>query len=276
MKIFRSAEEFKSYSKSLGKTVGFVPTMGALHDGHISLIKRAKKENDFCLASIFVNPTQFLAGEDLSKYPRREEADIRLCELAEVDALFLPSIEEIYKDDEPTIKAGAKKGYMLEGFIRPGHFDGVLTVVMKLLNLSSADRAYFGQKDAQQLVLIKEMAERFFMDVEIIGCETVREKEGLALSSRNAYLGSEQKKASLALSKSLFAVGAAVGAGELEVKNLKERAKKELDAASDVKVDYIAFCDRELNAIERVELKNTIVLVAARVGETRLIDNIWI
>ena len=160
MEIFKSAKDFKNYTKNLEHDIGFVPTMGALHEGHISLIKRAKEENGFCIVSIFVNPTQFLAGEDLSKYPRRIEADIKLCELAGVDALFLPTEEEIYEDDEPSIKAPKNTGYFLEGFVRPGHFDGVLTVVMKLLNISGAKRAYFGQKDAQQLLLIKQMVDR--------------------------------------------------------------------------------------------------------------------
>lgn len=273
MEIFKSAKEFKNYTKNLQGSIGFVPTMGALHDGHISLVKRAKSENDFCVVSIFVNPMQFLAGEDLSKYPRRIEADMKLCELAGVDALFLPTDGEMYDGDEPSIKAPKSTGYILEGFVRPGHFDGVLTVVMKLLNVSSASRAYFGQKDAQQLILIKQMADRYFMDVEIIECPIVREKEGLAMSSRNVYLDETQKKASLAISKSLFAAGAAVGAGELDTVKIEAKMREEL---KELAVEYIAFCDRNLKKQERIELKNSIVLVAAKVGTTRLIDNIWI
>ncbi len=273
MEIFKSAKEFKNYTKSLQGTIGFVPTMGALHDGHISLIKRAKSENDFCIVSIFINPTQFLVGEDLSKYPRRIEADIKLCELAGVDALFLPSEDEMYDNDEPTIKSPKNKGYILEGFVRPGHFDGVLTVVMKLLNLSSATKAYFGQKDAQQLILVKQMVDRYFMDVEIVGCPTVREKEGLAMSSRNAYLDEEEKKAALAISRSLFAASSAVGAGELDIAKIEAKMREELKG---LEVEYIGFYDRNLKKQERVELKNSIILVAARVGTTRLIDNIWI
>ncbi len=273
LKIFESAKEFKNYTKNLHGNIGFVPTMGALHDGHLSLVRKAKSENDFCIVSIFVNPAQFLAGEDLSKYPRRIEADIKLCELAGVDALFLPTESEMYEEDEPSIKAPAKAGYVLEGFVRPGHFDGVLTVVMKLLNISGASKAYFGQKDAQQLILIKQMVDRYFMDVEIIGCPIVREKEGLAMSSRNVYLDDEQKKASLAISKSLFAAGAAIGAGELSTDKIEAKMMEELRGLD---VEYIAFCDRELKKIEKLELKNSIMLVAAKVGTTRLIDNIWI
>lgn len=273
MKIFESAEEFKNYTKNLCGKIGFVPTMGALHDGHISLMRRAKEENDFCVVSIFVNPTQFLAGEDLSKYPRRIEADTKLCELAGVDALFLPTPSEMYKEDESTIKAPPIVGYVLEGLVRPGHFDGVLTVVMKLLNISSATKAYFGQKDAQQLILISQMVKRYFMSVEIVPCPTVREKEGLAMSSRNAYLDDVQKKASLAISKSLFAAGVAISAGEFECSKLESKMREEL---SELDVEYVAFCDRNLQKQEKIELKNSLILVAARVGSTRLIDNIWI
>lgn len=273
MKIFESAKEFKNYTKNLQGSIGFVPTMGALHDGHMSLVRQAKSENNFCVVSIFVNPAQFLAGEDLSKYPRRIEADIKLCELAGVDALFLPTEGEMYDDDEPSIKAPKNAGYVLEGFVRPGHFDGVLTVVMKLLNVSSATKAYFGQKDAQQLILIKQMADRYFMDVEIVECPIVREKEGLAMSSRNVYLDEGQKKASLAISKSLFAAGTAVGAGELDTTRIETKMREEL---AGLDVEYIAFCDRNLKKQNKIELKNSIVLVAAKVGTTRLIDNIWI
>lgn len=273
MKIFKSAEEFKNYTKNLEKSIGFVPTMGALHEGHMSLIKRAKEENDFCIVSIFVNPTQFLPGEDLSKYPRRLEADSKLCELAGVDALFLPTPEEMYEDDEPSIKAPNRAGYFLEGFVRPGHFDGVLTVVMKLLNISGASKAYFGQKDAQQLLLIKQMTKRYFMDVEIVECQIVREKEGLAMSSRNVYLDDGQKKASLSISKSLFAAGATIGVGELDCKKIEGKMREEL---KELDVEYIAFCNRQFKEIEKIELKNSIILVAARLGATRLIDNIWI
>ncbi len=247
--------------------------MGALHDGHMSLVRRAKEENDFCIVSIFVNPTQFLPGEDLSKYPRRVEADIKLCELAGVDAVFLPTSEEMYEGDEPSIKAPKIGGYVLEGFVRPGHFDGVLTVVMKLLNISCATKAYFGQKDAQQLILIEQMVKRYFMDVEIVACPTVREKEGLAMSSRNVYLNEEQKKASLAISKSLFAAGTMVGAGESDTAKIERRMREELVGLD---VEYVAFCDRSLKRQEKIELKNSLILVAAKVGTTRLIDNIWI
>lgn len=273
LKIFKCAKEFKNYTKNLDGSIGFVPTMGALHDGHISLVKKAKEQNKFCIVSIFVNPTQFLVGEDLSKYPRRIEADIKLCELAGVDALFFPTTEEMYEDDEPIVKAPSIRGYVLEGFVRPGHFDGVLTVVMKLLNLSGATKAYFGQKDAQQLILIEQMVQRYFMSVEIVSCPIVREKDGLAMSSRNVYLDEAQKKASLAISKSLFAAGVAISAGERECAKIEAKMREELVG---VVVEYVAFCDKALKKQDRIELKNSIILVAAKVGTTRLIDNIWI
>ena len=147
MKIFTNADEFSQFTRSLHGDIGFVPTMGALHEGHISLINRAKAENKHCIVSIFVNPTQFLAGEDLSKYPRREEADLKICKLAGVKAVFMPTAEIMYTQNEPTIIASALQGYILEGERLPGQFDGVLTVVLKLLNLSNATNAYFGQKD---------------------------------------------------------------------------------------------------------------------------------
>jgi len=273
LQVFTSAAEFQNYTKSLKGTIGFVPTMGALHEGHISLINRAKSENDHCVVSIFVNPTQFLVGEDLSKYPRRDEADKKICNLAGVDAVFMPMPQMLYTADEPTVSAPKISGYILEGERRPGHFDGVLTVVMKLLMLSNAASAYFGQKDAQQLLLIKKMVTNYFLPVKIVECPTVREKDGLAMSSRNVYLDTTERRNALGISKSLFAAGALIGKGELQASTIENVMRAQL---LEIDIEYIAICDRKLNRIEQITVGNSIILIAAKVGMTRLIDNLWV
>jgi pantoate--beta-alanine ligase len=247
--------------------------MGALHPGHLSLIKRAKMENEYTIVSVFVNPTQFQEGEDLDAYPRREQADTEVCRLAGVDILFLPPAGEIYGQDEMALTAPKIRGFILEGLKRPGHFDGVLTVVMKLFGLTRPDKAYFGKKDAQQLMLIMQMVRDFFLPVVIIPCDTVREKSGLALSSRNAYLSPEEKERALSLSKSLHHAIKLIKAGERDTDVIEAEMEKIL---ADVAVEYVAIKDRELNELDAIEMGNTVILVAARVGTTRLIDNMWI
>lgn len=194
MKIITDPLELKNYLKNSNKTIGFVPTMGALHEGHISLIKKAKAENELLVVSVFLNPTQFLAGEDLDKYPKKDEADKKICQLSGVDILFFPQAEDMYGRDEVSLLAPKVRGFVLEGASRAGHFNGVLTVVMKLLNIVNPARAYFGKKDAQQLNLITLMSKHLFMSAEIIAVDTLRDKDGLALSSRNAYLSATEKK----------------------------------------------------------------------------------
>jgi len=274
MLIAHTIEALEEVKKVLKGSIGFVPTMGALHQGHLSLIQQAREENEHLIVSIFVNPTQFLEGEDLDSYPRREEADRKICELAGVDILFMPSIEQMYEDDELCIGAPAVRGYILEGEKRPGHFDGMLQVVMKLLNLSGATRAYFGKKDAQQLALITQMVKNYFMDVAIVPCEIVRDEKGLALSSRNLYLSPEEKERALSLSRALKRATEMVMAGELEVGHI-EKEMREILKETD-QIEYIAIVDRAFHALEKVALGNTIILVAAWVGKPRLIDNIWI
>ena len=274
MLIVKTIEALQKAQQSLQGTVGFVPTMGALHQGHLSLIQQAKKENVFLIVSIFVNPTQFLEGEDLEAYPRKEEADSKICELAGVDILFMPSIDVMYEPDELCIGAPAIRGYVLEGEKRPGHFDGMLQVVMKLLHLSRATHAYFGKKDAQQLALITQMVKNYFMDVTIVPCEIVRDEQGLALSSRNIYLEGEEKSRALCLSRSLKRATKLVMSGEMQVEKIKKEMLSVLSEAD--KVEYIAIVDREFNALEHIEIGNTIILVAAWVGKPRLIDNLWI
>jgi len=272
MKILNSPQEAIEYRKDLKGSVGFVPTMGALHEGHLSLIQKARAQNDYVIVSIFVNPTQFLPGEDFSKYPRRLEADFEICKRAGVDAVFTPTPENMYTEDEILIKAPKVKGYILEGFFRPGHFDGVLQVVNKLFQITKPTRAYFGKKDAQQLYLIKQMVKNFFFDIEIVEGETIREKDGLALSSRNIYLSEEERKRALSISKALKR------AAKLSSKthDIKEIKKEMLEILEVDELQYIAFVDREFNYIDKIQPNNTIVLIAAYVGTTRLIDNIYI
>ena len=273
MKIISEPLELKTYLKEQGKTIGYVPTMGALHDGHIELIKNAKKANELVVVSIFVNPTQFLKGEDLDKYPRRDEADKRICELAGVDVVFFPTKENIYFEDEVKIEAPEVRGYVLEGATRPGHFSGVLRVVMKLLNIVNPTRAYFGKKDAQQLNLIQLMVKQYFMDVEIIAVNTVRDADGLARSSRNIYLSQEQRKEALKISASLYAASKMISKKEYDVSTIKEEMKAILKP---LEIGYVEIVNREFQPIKEVEIGNTIILVEALVGNTRLLDNIWL
>ena len=275
MQIVKDVNSLKEIRKNFKGKVGFVPTMGALHEGHISLIKRAREENDYVIVSIFVNPTQFLEGEDLDKYPRKEEADIKICELAGVDLLFMPTIDSIYNRDELLIAAPKIRGYILEGAKRPGHFDGVLQIVMKLFNITNPTNAYFGKKDAQQLALISQMVKDYFLDVNIVPCEIVRDSNGLALSSRNAYLSEDEKQRALSLSKSLKRAAKLIGSGILNAKQLKNEMEKILLNEVD-KLDYVAIVNREFRELKEVEIGNTIILIAAYVGKTRLIDNIWV
>jgi pantoate--beta-alanine ligase len=278
MTIVNSIEELFTKTAQFNGSVGFVPTMGALHEGHLSLIRKARANNDFVVVSVFVNPTQFLKGEDLDAYPRREDADTKICELAGVDVLFMPNAAMMYEEDELSITAPAKRGFVLEGAKRPGHFDGMLQVVMKLLNLiaynkPTAFRAYFGKKDAQQLSLITQMVRNYFINVEIIPCDIVRDKDGLALSSRNVYLSKEERVKALALSRSLKKATELVMQKELKVTTIEHAM---YDVLSEVEVEYVSLVNRDFQSIEEVEIGNTIILVAAKVGTTRLIDNLWI
>ena len=258
------------------KTIGFVATMGALHEGHLSLINKSKQENEITVVSIFVNPTQFLEGEDLNKYPMKETKDKKICELAGVDYLFFPTIGAIYGEDEVLIKAPKSQGFILEGFTRPGHFDGMLQIVLKLLNIVNPTNAYFGKKDAQQLSLIKQMVKNFYLDINIVECDIVRENDGLAMSSRNVYLTKEQRKESLLISKSLKYVAKLIGTGKLETKELIKEIENILKSSEIIEIDYIHIVNREFKQIDTIELKNSIILVAVKIDNTRLIDNIWI
>lgn len=273
MQTVTTPEALAAARNALSGTVGFVPTMGALHEGHLALIKRAREENDHVVVSVFVNPTQFLPGEDLAAYPRKKEADTFASKSAGVSLLFMPEPGSMYGEDEVSIKAPMVRGYVLEGKRRPGHFDGVLTVVMKLLNMVRPDKAYFGKKDAQQLLLIREMVEDFFLPVEIVPCDTVRAKDGLALSSRNAYLSPEERQEALKISAALRTGAALLSRGERNAEALKAAMEKVLEPLD---VEYVAITDRRLEPVETVEPTNGLFLIAAKVGTTRLIDNFWI
>ncbi len=278
MIVVNSIEELKRATAKLKGSIGFVPTMGALHEGHLSLIRRAREECDRVIVSIFVNPTQFLEGEDLDKYPRKDEADKQICKLAKVDILFMPSINMMYNRDELRIEAPAIRGFILEGSRRAGHFNGVLQIVMKLFNIISFNRpkefkAYFGKKDAQQLALIEQMVRDYFLNVEIVPCDIIRDSDGLALSSRNIYLSKEERVKALSISRSLKRASKLIMQKILD----KETIVKEMrEVMSEIEIEYIALVDREFKEIESIEIKNSIILVASRVGEVRLIDNIWV
>lgn len=273
MEILSSAMDLKKRRKELKGSVGFVPTMGALHKGHLSLIEKSKVQNEITIVSIFVNPTQFLPGEDFEKYPRKQEADRKICELAGVDILFTPNVATIYNQDEVLVKAPHQKGYILEGHFRPGHFDGVLQIVNKLFHIVRPTRAYFGKKDAQQLFLINKMVQDFFLDVEIVPCDIIRDSDGLALSSRNVYLSDEERQLALLIPKSLKRAAKMVQSGIMDIKSIKKEMYKILEP---LQVEYVTVVNREFEAIENIEVGNSIVLVAAYVGSTRLIDNIWL
>ncbi|MCP4970033.1 MAG: pantoate--beta-alanine ligase [Arcobacter sp.] len=272
MKILTTIEELRDIRKKINSSIGFVPTMGALHDGHISLIKKAREENKIVIVSIFVNPTQFLPGEDLDAYPRKDEADKKICNMCKVDYLFMPQISSMYTENEIKVKA-PNTSYVLEGFSRPGHFDGVLQIVLKLFGLVLPTNAYFGKKDAQQLSLITQMVKDFFLPINIIPCEIVRETDGLALSSRNVYLNKKQREDALLISKSLYAAATLIAKEQRDVEIIKDKI---YDIMQKLEVEYVAIVDREFNEVSKIDLNNTIILIVARFGNTRLLDNIWL
>ena len=259
--------------KSQGLKVGFVPTMGYLHEGHESLIKRASEENDKVVVSIFVNPIQFGPKEDLSTYPRDLERDSKVCEGAGADIIFHPKSEEMYFEDFSTFvdMNGLTSG--LCGKSRPTHFRGVCTVVTKLFNIVSPDRAYFGEKDAQQLAIIKRMVRDLNIDIEIIGCPIVREKDGLAKSSRNTYLSVEERNAATILNKSLTLAKEEIQSGERNSEVIIKLIEEILNLEKLARVDYIEVVDSlSMERVERME-KSVLVAIAVFIGKTRLIDN---
>ena len=258
------------------RAIGFVPTMGALHSGHLTLVERARKECSPVYASIFLNPTQFGPNEDLSKYPRPLEADLEKLTAARVDGLFLPEAAEIYPPGFSTYVHVEGLSERLEGKSRPGHFRGVATVVLKLLEIVQPHYAYFGRKDAQQVRIIQQMARDLNLDVELVVCPIVREPDGLAMSSRNAYLGAEERKAATVLHRALRAAGKEIAAGVTDTLELQRTMRKILDSEPRARVDYAEIVDAEtFEPVVRVR-RCCYALLAAYIGKTRLIDNMLI
>jgi len=255
------------------RSVGFVPTMGNLHQGHISLLGKAKQENDVCIVSIFVNPTQFGAGEDFKKYPRTLDDDIKKLSEAGADIIFVPEIEEIYTSTTNVFVDEEQKNKHLCGAFRPGHFNGVLTIVLKLFNIFNPDRAYFGMKDYQQYVLIRDMVNSLNLGTEIIPYPIVREKDGLAMSSRNAYLTMEQRSRALSINRSLKKIKTAFDNGIRSVQELKGLALKELQEQN-IYVQYVEILnDTSLNSV-KIAGDSDLVAIAAFCDQVRLIDNL--
>lgn len=264
-------EQVKEWKKQ-GLSVGFVPTMGYLHEGHKSLMDAARKGNDKVVVSIFVNPMQFGPTEDLATYPRDLDHDAALCESAGVDLIFHPEAEEMYEKDFCSYvdMTGLTEG--LCGKTRPIHFRGVCTVVNKLFNIVTPDHAYFGQKDGQQLAVIKRMVRDLNMDIEIVGCPIVREEDGLAKSSRNTYLSSEERKAALILSKTV-ALGKELAKTEKDANKVVEAMKKNIETEPLAKIDYVEAVDAlSMAPVEKLE-GTCMLAMAVYIGKTRLIDN---
>ncbi|MFK4784658.1 pantoate--beta-alanine ligase [Fusobacterium sp. MFO224] len=274
MNIVSKVSEVRSLVKAWkkeGLSVGLVPTMGYLHEGHLSLIKKCRRENDKVVVSIFVNPTQFGENEDLSSYPRDLKADSALCESAGVDLIFNPTPEEMYLDPHAYVNINDLSKNLC-GKSRPIHFKGVCTVVSKLFNIVTPDRAYFGEKDAQQLAIIKKMVKDLNFDVKVVGCPIVREKDNLAKSSRNFYLNEEERQAALVLSKALE-LGKNYLIKNNNVNDLKEIIVNEINREPLAKIDYVEVVDSlSIEPVSKIE-KDILVAVAVYIGNTRLIDN---
>lgn len=259
-----------------GRTIGFVPTMGYLHDGHLSLMKRARQDCDTVVASIFVNPTQFGPHEDFERYPRDEEGDRKKCESAGVDLLFMPAAAEMYPDKPSVFVTVEGIADILEGAVRPGHFRGVATVVSKLFNIVKPAKAYFGQKDFQQCAVIKRMVKGLNMDVEIAVLPTMREQDGLAMSSRNSYLNPEERRAAAIIHRALSDAEQLVRAGVHEPEKVKNKTVAVLKEEPGLLIDYVEVADPETLAPLSEMKSGIVILVAVRLGKTRLIDNLMI
>jgi pantoate--beta-alanine ligase len=276
MQILRTVDELRAWSRQQRKqnrTVGLVPTMGALHDGHASLMRAARERCDAVAASIFVNPTQFGPNEDFARYPRTFDADCKLAEAQGVDVIFAPGVDELYPEAARTVVDVEGLSDRLDGQSRPGHFRGVATVVAKLFIAAEADLAFFGQKDAAQVSVLRRMTHDMRLATEIVVCTIIRESDGLALSSRNVYLTPEQRHQALALSRAIGTAESLVGHGQRNAAILIEAAEAVFGAEPAIRVDYIAVVDwATLQPVESAA-PGTLFAVAAWVGETRLIDN---
>lgn len=277
LSVLSSPSDIKKVSdacRKAGRKLGFVPTMGALHQGHISLVEESVRRADVTVASVFVNPTQFGPGEDFDRYERDYEGDVEKLVRCGVDYLFYPGVSDIYPDGFQTTVSVGILGDCLCGPFRPGHFDGVATVVLKLFNVVRPDFAVFGRKDYQQLKIIQKMVRDFDMDIEIVEMPIVREPDGLAMSSRNAYLGAEQRIRAAAVNKALREVGKKFKSGCDDCGVLLAEADRVLRMAQINDIDYIEIRDPETLELRRKAVEGDLVALAVRVGETRLIDNI--
>lgn len=276
LRTITTAAEIQAETRALraaGKSVGLVPTMGALHEGHLSLVRRARGECDAVIATIFVNPTQFGPQEDFSRYPRTLQRDLELLAAENCDLVFAPAKEEVYPAGFSTYVEPPAVAAPLEGKCRPGHFRGVATVVLKLFNLIPADAAYFGQKDYQQSLVIEHMVRDLHLPIKIAVCPIVREADGLALSSRNRYLSPAERQQALALSRSLKRAEERVRAGQRDADAIAAAMKHELTAAGIERIDYATVADAQtLDELNRLD-RPAVALVACHVGTTRLIDN---
>lgn len=272
VKTIKEVREIVKEWKKQGLSVGLVPTMGYLHEGHRSLIVKAVSQNDRVVVSDFVNPTQFGPNEDFETYPRDIEADSKLCEEAGADIIFNPEAEEMYDNALTNVNmVGITE--VLCGKTRPVHFNGVCTVVSKLFNIVTPDRAYFGQKDAQQLCVIRKMVKDLNFDIEIVPCPIIRENDGLAKSSRNTYLNTEERQAALCLSKALNAARKMIDAGETDAKKIVAKAKEIIDEEKLSRIDYVEIVDlNTLKSIDKIEMP-FLMAEAVYIGKTRLIDN---
>jgi pantoate--beta-alanine ligase len=274
MRVLATIAEFKQARQVVATSVGFVPTMGYLHEGHLVLARRAKAENRIAAVSIFVNPTQFGPTEDFARYPRDPDRDLSLLEKEGVDWVFIPSVEDMYPQESSSWVSVEKVTDRLEGAIRPGHFRGVATVVAKLFNIVQPTRAYFGQKDAQQVVVIKRMVVDLNMNLEVVVVPTVREPDGLAMSSRNVYLNPQERQAALVLWKSLNLAQQLWLEGERKAERVRQQMASLIQKEPLAKIEYISIAHpetlEELTEIDRPAL----VSLAVRFGKTRLIDNI--
>jgi pantoate--beta-alanine ligase len=284
MQVLTTVEEFRAAKTALPGSWGLVPTMGFLHEGHLSLVKRARAENDHVAVSIFVNPTQFGPNEDLAAYPRDLDRDLKLLESLKVDLVFNPSPEVMYPPNYQTYVTVEEVTKVLEGASRPGHFRGVATVVAKLFNIVGAERAYFGQKDAQQTIVIKRMVQDLNMPIDIIICPTQREADGLALSSRNTYLDAEHRRAAPVLYRALCAAKEAFDRGERDGDRLRSIMRDVIESEPLAKLDYVSAANasalRELDPHPAPPPSQTaateegvLLSMAVRVGKPRLIDN---
>ncbi len=274
MKVIEKIDEMKQLRQQLTEPVGFVPTMGYLHEGHLSLVKRAKAENRWVIVSIFVNPTQFGPREDFKNYPRDPQRDLAMLEKERTDIIFMPSADEMYPAHFNSWVEVEKVTERLEGASRPGHFRGVTTVVAKLFNIVQPAKAYFGQKDAQQVIVIRKMVDDLNMNLEIVTIPTLREPDGLAMSSRNIYLNPQERQAAVVLYQALMLAQKLYSQGEKDAQHLRQGMIDLIQKQPLATIDYVSVADAEtLEELERVK-PPALVSMAVKIGNTRLIDNI--